>query len=197
MGAFVLGYHGCDREVAEKLLAGKSQFHSSVNDHDWLGHGIYFWENNPKRAMQWARFMADHPKFKRRMKTPYAVGAVIDLGNCLDLTESISLEIVEEGYQKLKEVFSVAKMQLPQNKAVSDADTDLLQRFLDCAVINHVHKSVEEDGAEPFTTVRGAFHEGQPLYPGAAIKKQTHIQLCVRDLKCIRGVFRIPEIDAL
>lgn len=197
MGAFVLGYHGCDRKVAEQLLGGASPFRGSDNAHDWLGHGTYFWENNPKRAIQWARFMASHPRFKKRVKDPYAVGAVIDLGNCLDLTEAISLGIVEEAYRNLQNTFAIANLPLPENKPVSDQDEDLLQRFLDCAVINHTHELSEAEGIEPFATVRGAFHEGQPLYPGAAIRKQTHIQLCVRNLQNIRGIFRVEGIDKM
>lgn len=197
MGAFVLGYHGCDREVAEGLLSGQEKFRASKNDHDWLGHGIYFWENNPKRALEWARFMASHPKFKKWVKTPYAVGAVIDVGNCLDLTEAVSLKIVEGGYQALKETFELAGSPLPENKAVSSHDEDLLKRYLDCAVINHVHGLRKMEDREAFSSVRGAFHEGEPLYPGASIKKKTHIQLCVRDLQNIRGIFRIQDIDKL
>jgi len=49
--SFVLGFHGCDRRVAERVFAGKSTLKSSENDYDWLGHGVYFWENNPQRAM--------------------------------------------------------------------------------------------------------------------------------------------------
>lgn len=50
----VLGYHGCDREVAERVLAGKTEVRSSTNAFDWLGSGVYFWENNPRRALSWA-----------------------------------------------------------------------------------------------------------------------------------------------
>lgn len=42
--AFVLGYHGCDRAVGEKVLANKEHLRASDNDYDWLGTGIYFWE---------------------------------------------------------------------------------------------------------------------------------------------------------
>ncbi len=45
--SFVLGYHGCEAAVAEKLLAGEP-FKASSNDYDWLGPGIYFWK--PTRA---------------------------------------------------------------------------------------------------------------------------------------------------
>lgn len=197
MGAFVLAYHGCDREVAEILLAGQGKFRPSENDHDWLGHGVYFWENNPKRALEWAGFMASHPRFTERVKEPYAVGAIIDLGNCLDLTESSSLDIVRKGYYAFRELSESFGMPLPENKRVSAQDQDRIQRHLDCAVINYVHDSLEEDGQSPYSTVRGAFPEGGELYPGAGFSAKMHIQICVRNLYCIRGVFRIEDIESL
>jgi len=193
LGAFVLGYHGCDRQVGEALIAGKSDFRASQNAHDWLGQGIYFWENNPERALEWARFMAGHPKFKRQVKEPFALGAVIDLGNCLDLTEATSLRLVKVAYSNLVSIFTKADAKVPENRKGHDTDSDLVQRFLDCAVINHLHRLRDEEGIEPFTTVRGAFTEGSELYPGARIQAKTHIQLCVRDPKAIRGIFRIRE----
>lgn len=190
-GGFVLGYHGCDREVGESLIAGKSEFRVSQNDHDWLGEGIYFWENNSERAMEWARFMAGHPKFKSRVREPFAVGAVIDLGHCLDLTEAASLSIVRVAYDILVNAFKKAGAELPENKKGHDADDDLVQRNLDCAVVNYLHKIRKREGLEPFTTVRGAFTEGKELYPGARIQAKTHIQFCVREPSAIRGVFRV------
>lgn len=190
-GGFVLGYHGCDREVGESLIAGSDNLRASQNAHDWLGQGVYFWENNPERALDWARFMANHPKFKKRVKEPFAVGAVIDLGHCLDLTEAASLRLVRVAYDTLVDAFGKADAKLPENRKSHDADADLVQRFLDCAVINYLHKLREKEGLEAFTTVRGAFTEGKELYPGARIQAKTHIQLCVRAPSAIRGIFRI------
>jgi hypothetical protein len=51
--AFILGYHGCDRRVGERLLAGTA-FKPSNNDYDWIGPGIYFWEANPLRGLEFA-----------------------------------------------------------------------------------------------------------------------------------------------
>ena len=42
----VIGFHGCDQSVVEKVIAGKTELIASTNDYDWLGNGIYFWENN-------------------------------------------------------------------------------------------------------------------------------------------------------
>jgi len=53
--SFVLGFHGCDEVLAESVFAGKTTLTASQNNYDWLGHGIYFWENNPQRALDYAR----------------------------------------------------------------------------------------------------------------------------------------------
>ena len=84
--AFVLGFHGCDESVGERILAGHEYLAPSTNDYDWLGHGIYFWENNPERALQWAKFLARHsPKSRNRIAKPFIIGAIIDLGNSIVL----------------------------------------------------------------------------------------------------------------
>lgn len=113
-GAIVLGYHGCDREVGESILAGNTNLKPSKNKHDWLGHGIYFWENNPKRAWDWAKFMSTSPAFEGRVKEPFAIGAAIDLGNCLDLTESESLGLVKTSYNELAFMSEIFKVPLPE-----------------------------------------------------------------------------------
>lgn len=193
-GAIVLAYHGCDRAVGESILAGEKTLKSSKNKHDWLGHGIYFWENNPKRAWDWAKFMAQSPAFKGRVKEPFAIGAAIDLGNCLDLTESTSLDLVKAAFQELELIHKIIEVPLPKNKSSHPGDEDLVKRYLDCAVINNVHELRNEEGLDPFSTVRAPFTEGGELYPGAKIQAKTHIQVCVRDDRQIRGVFRLKEV---
>jgi hypothetical protein len=92
--SFVLGYHGCESDIGEKLLRNE-HFLPSKNTYDWLGSGMYFWESNPDRALNWSRQQAilrqstattDH--------TPFVVGAVIDLGFCLDLISANGLSAV-------------------------------------------------------------------------------------------------------
>jgi len=50
----LLGYHGCEREVGEIVLAGKSILQPSANDYDWLGRGVYFWVDSYQRGYDWA-----------------------------------------------------------------------------------------------------------------------------------------------
>ncbi len=183
--SFVLGYHGCDASTATRLLGG-SNFQFSRNDYDWLGPGIYFWEANPKRALEYA---AELKKLKRGppIRTPATVGAVIDLGLCLDLTTSAGVQQVRESYKSLLELHKSAGWDLPENSV------DLLRRNLDCAVFGLFH-GVRSNASEPAVdTIKGIFTEGRPIYPGSGFFEKTHTQICVRNPQNIKGVFRVPD----
>ena len=61
---------------------------------------------------------------------------------------------------------------------------------LDCAVINSAITRHARRGGRPIQTVRGAFLEGEPVFPGSGILRESHIQIAVRDPSCILGLFR-------
>lgn len=189
--SFVLGFHGCDESVAEEVFAGRTALRASVNEYDWLGHGVYFWENNPQRALDYARELQQRPeRSKGKVGTPTFVGAVIDLGRCLNLLDAQHLALVKDGYQSLFEFSSQAGVPMPQNRPARGS-TELLLRNLDCAVIETVHQLREKDSLPDFESVRGVFVEGAPLYPGAGFHERNHIQFCIRNRSCIKGYFRL------
>ena len=72
----ILAFHGCDSDVAHSVVQG-GDLARSENTYDWLGHGVYFWENNPERALEWA----EHAAKRGRLKSPAVLGAIIDLGH--------------------------------------------------------------------------------------------------------------------
>ncbi|MGE0253765.1 MAG: hypothetical protein AB7N54_13850 [Alphaproteobacteria bacterium] len=184
--AFFLGYHGCDSAVANALISG-SDFKPSNNDYDWLGPGIYFWEANPVRGLEFAKELR---ALKRgpAIATPAVVGAVIEPGLCLDLTTSAGIQHVREAHGRLVEIAATAGYPLPKNSP----DPDKLRRNLDCAVITLLHQVRREAGEPPIDTVRGVFIEGQPIFGGSGFRDKTHIQICVCNPDCIKGVFRVP-----
>uniref|UniRef100_E6PHU9 Uncharacterized protein n=1 Tax=mine drainage metagenome TaxID=410659 RepID=E6PHU9_9ZZZZ len=65
----MLGFHGCDKSVGEALLAGE-KFKQSANVYDWLGSGIYFWESDPRRGLEWAVERSKRPGGSR-IKEPF------------------------------------------------------------------------------------------------------------------------------
>jgi len=83
---FVIAYHGCDEEVARKVLQGGTDLSPSRNDYDWLGAGIYFWEQGPRRAYEFA--LEESKRAATKIKNPAVVGAYIYLGTCLDLLDT-------------------------------------------------------------------------------------------------------------
>lgn len=80
----ILAFHGCDESVRNAVLCKWEDLHASTNDYDWLGHGVYFWEQNRERAERWAQEQQRRGKIDK----PAVIGAVIDLGHCLNLTDS-------------------------------------------------------------------------------------------------------------
>lgn len=179
----VLGFHGCEESFAADLLTrgepAIAGWQPSSKPYDWLGHGIYFWEHSPERALRWAQL--------RRCTSPAVVGAIIQLGRCFDLTDVRYTEMLSAGYEDLKAEYEGVDLPLPTNRVGDDRKA----RFLDCAVLNRCLATMDP----PFQTVRGAFWEGEPAYPGAMIRKESHVQVAVRDHRCILGVFR-PRLQA-
>ena len=190
--SLVLGFHGCDREVGESVLSGKTDLKPSRNDYDWLGHGIYFWEHNPRRALEFAEELKQFDP-KKKIKEPFVIGAVIDLGRCLDLLDSKAIGIVKSGYESVKNAYERLQAPLPQNKPLRGSK-DLILRRLDCASVEAAHQIMQEAKEPSYDNVRGTFVEGDPLYENSGFYAKTHIQLCVRNARCIKGYFRVRDL---
>lgn len=180
--SFVLAYHGCDRSTGERLLRDKTRFRKSDNNYDWLGPGVYFWEVNPARALQFAQ---EKKQRGERIKEPFVLGAVLDLGLCLDLTTTDSVPYLKAAHDSLKATAELRKVPLPANGPRA------WQLSLDCAVIRRLHEIIADAGEPAIDTVRGVFQEGKPMYEGSAFYEKTHIQIAVSNLECIKAVFRI------
>jgi len=186
--AFVLGFHGCDAAIADRIVSGAEPILQSNKLYDWLGSGAYFWESSPHRAMEWAENMARRASTNpRRVQTPAVVGAIIDLGHCCNLFDSAALDELRNAWEALDLIGMPDGSPMPENKG----DTpDRLGRYLDRAVIEFMHQLREANGLPAYDTVRAAFPEGGELYPKAGFTRRSHIQIAVRSLRCIKGYFK-------
>ncbi|RYD57242.1 MAG: hypothetical protein EOP60_04390 [Sphingomonadales bacterium] len=189
--SFVLGYHGCDTSTAVKAINGDISLLQSDRDYDWLGPGAYFWESDPHRAMEWAQWKVSIGHYK----TAAVVGAVIDLRHCLDLVSRDDLRLLSAAYKSFVDIQTRAGLDMPQNKSArGQPNADRVLRYLDCAVLRHLHSVLDAVPAgdrviEPFDTVRGMFTEGGRLYKGSGFRKKSHVQIAVRRDDCIKGLF--------
>lgn len=106
------------------------------------------------------------------------------MGRCFDLLDEAITARLAQIYKDLEQSFQQTGHTLPQNRGPG-----WKRRDLDCLVINDCLRGLERQGA-PYDTVRGAFLEGEPVYPGAGFSAEGHVQIAVRNLACILGVFR-------
>jgi hypothetical protein len=100
--SFVLGYHGCDAGVARKIVSGDDQLAVSKNEYDWLGSGLYFWEDSSSRARRWAE--EEQARKSGKVKNPAVLGAILDLGNCLNLIDAEHLDLVKAAHTAYLEI---------------------------------------------------------------------------------------------
>jgi len=190
----VFGFHGCDQSVADKVIKGTEDLKKSENSYDWLGHGVYFWENDYNRAFRYAHILKDNSRLsKGKINQPSVIGAIIDLDHCLNLQEINAINTLSESYKMLVSLSKQSGNELPENKR-GNGGIDLLLRYLDCAVIENLHTYRKLNDLRPFDSIRGVFQEGDVIYPNAGFREKTHIQICVRNSNCIKGYF-VPRID--
>ena len=162
----IFGYHGCEREVAEKIVLKRDTLRASENSWDWLGTGAYFWEGAPDRAWDWA---------KKHCKSPAVLGAVIDLGCCMNLMDIMEQRLLQQAFRDLHN-----RVALPENKRYC--------HDLDCVVVNYACDFYKGKG-RIYDTVRGAFPEGDPVFADSKILTMTHVQICVRNPKVVAAYF--------
>lgn len=181
----VYGFHGCNAHVKNRILSGSVKFEKSANRYDWLGSGVYFWENDFLRARAWAKNMHG--------KSAAVIGAKIKLGHCFDLSNSFAKNLLRFSYEDmLIEWQKASKPPLrnePHPKGKGNHE-DLILRYLDKVVIENA--LVLADMQEPnvqYDTVRAPFQEGFPVYPGSSFREHDHIHLCVRNPDLLIDLF--------
>jgi hypothetical protein len=178
----VIGYHGCDASVAERLLAGDA-FKPSDNDFDWLGRGVYFWEYGADRALRFAQ----EQQARGKVRVPVVVGAVLQLGRCFDLLDTRFTRDLAADYSSWEAIMRDAGAPLPTN---AGAAPDHKLRRLDCAVLNWVLDTRAVGARISYDSVRGGFTEGTAVFLGSGIQTETHVQVAIRNHECILGMFR-------
>lgn len=209
MGRIVLAYHGCDITTRDGFVRGQIKPKISTNHYDWLGDGLYFFEGDWSRAFNLAESSNLHPGrllTKRPIATPAVVGAVLDVDRWFDLTTQAGIGDFTEAAKAIGKATAERGTTSPVNKPAFPGDQDLLHRGFDRAACEMVHRFraaahdealIAQDthaivASAPYQASRGAFEQGGAVSEGSSICKDTHIQIAVRDLACIKGWFLVP-----
>lgn len=162
-------FHGTSRTAAERIA--KDGFRPSNNDYDWLGDGIYFFQDAPLHAREFA---------EKKFREPVAViRATIVLKDCIDLLDIGWWEALRSAYQELERKILETGGRLPRQTA-------RLHR-LDGAIVNYCVETLRLNGGMT-GAVRAAFTEAEPLFEGSAICSRSHVQIAIRDPALIQDL---------
>jgi hypothetical protein len=181
-------FHGCDEKVRNKIVKSSTEhLHPSGAQWEWLGDGIYFWENSYEKALEWANHIKNNPmpNISNPITKPSVLGAIVDFKNCLDFLDAKYLKLLKVSYEMIKD-----SPKLPKNTGTTE---DLTIRKLDYYVVQNIHKFTEQNQQPKFDSVRSVFWEGDKPYPDAGFRDKNHIQVCIRTKECIKGYF-IPRV---
>lgn len=181
-------YHGTTKELADKILVER-RFKISRNPYDWLGAGVYFYQDAPIKALAWAdRFSV---KSEKRGTVPVVLEVDLDLGSVFDLFLPESHQILKEAYEltgvrgsgrgQLRPVLRNHKGErFRLFSSVPVSSTEFLgNNYVDAMTIRRALSLIADaEGSTP-KCVRQFFWEGQELYAGSYFFDHSNIQLCI------------------
>lgn len=183
----VIGYHGCRHTTAQAVLRGtQKHLRPSDSNSEWLGKGVYFWENSYDLAIKWAE--------RHYPEDPDVLGAIIIPGQCLDLTDSECSAVLASFGRFFEKLYvNLYNRRLPVNRAKKEYHP------YDCALINTYREAMELvcPDVPPIETVRAAFQEGERI-ARSTFRKFNHIQWAIPNPeKNILGYFRPSDIATM
>jgi hypothetical protein len=179
------GFHGTTLAFAESIL--REGFKSRDKDYDWLGDGVYFFQDGPYRAREWAQDWA----VRKYGGEAVVVGATISLqrATLMDLIDIDWPERLKTFYVEYLQYCLLNRKPIPkQNPEESGA------HYLDRDVVNQAVLHWGRNGT-PIRAVRAAFEEGEPVYEDSAIYDRAQVQISIRDVSLIRKTWIEWEIE--
>jgi hypothetical protein len=199
-GHLTLAYHGCDITVRDRLVKGAlAHLTPSANRYDWLGDGVYFFEGDAERALNFAQAsqrQASKLYSARPIVSPAVVGAVLCTSRCWDMTTMTGRREYQVAFEELRQSQELNGRPMPINRPADGEDESILLRGLDCATFNMGHRIRARDGLPAHQLVRAAFYQGRPVVDSSEFRSGTHLQLALVDPECLIGWFLPRELGS-
>lgn len=180
----VFGFHGTCKECLASIES--NGFKISNNHYDWLGPGIYFFQDAPSRAKEWAKEFKEKKKIKCRSAKilkckgdsceSVVIGVQINLDDCMDLLDIEWYGVLSEAFDRYLSLCGVTILEvLEQNEKFHCLDYEIFERTF---------KALERDGKK-INSVRAVFQEGSNVYENSYLFDKSHVQIAVRDAQVI------------
>jgi hypothetical protein len=181
----LVGYHGTKIESARRIL--QTGFTPSRNSYDWLGKGVYFWQDAPYRAWDWAKGYC-----QKNGGDPAVIRSLVKIRrdefmDLIDYSQDPNwANHLSRTHQYLQQ--KTSSIILPNKRAVG-------YHALDRLVVDTLIQDILKPMGINILAVRACFQEGEEIYPGSAIYNKSHIQVAVRDTNSIVKSILLTEKD--
>jgi hypothetical protein len=184
-------YHGTTVELAKRIF-DQRKFKVSRNTYDWLGPGVYFYQDSPLKALAWAQRYAVEECAKGTAAAVIAVD--IDLSSSFDIFRPENHEILVEVHRQTKanptELQNV-KQHRPVlrredgerfhlfNSQPLGHDRLMGNNFVDAKTVSRAIQIVTDKRQVAYNCARYFFWEGKELYSGSYFFDHSNLQLCI------------------
>ncbi|ACV60977.1 hypothetical protein Dtox_0013 [Desulfofarcimen acetoxidans DSM 771] len=158
MAETFIGFHGTTAENAKEIIKTR-YFKYSMDDEEWLGEGVYFFEKDIKQAYYYCVKAKKYTNWTI-LKSKIVCNVFWDL----TLTDHV------EEFQKIAKLFKDRYHKRKDGRP---------RKLMNAVVFNAMYK------LKPFDIIRAPF----PVPKGYVVQRTNivpiHIQLCVRNSECI------------
>jgi hypothetical protein len=162
------GYHGTTKEKAKYIITSK-RFPYSCDDEEWLGTGIYFFENDYLQAEDWctkARGYCEWSVIKSRLEAETVI----------DLIDKETLNRFNESANKIKNKYKNRRDGKPR-------------KLINAVIIDAMFK------VKPYDIIRAAFHISNYRMADRINILPVQIQLCVKNRNCIKSIEEVIDCE--
>lgn len=160
----IVGFHGTTKKSAKSILQSNN-FIVSKDDEEWLGPGVYFFEDDIRQAYYYCVKAKKICNWSILKSDIYA--KVI-----IDLVDTETLEYFEIILNKVK------------SRYLKRAD-GRPRKLMNSVILNIMYE------AEPYDVVRGIFQVPSTRYLPRTNLMRLQKQICVRNLDCIKMIMEV------
>ena len=166
-----IGYHGTTKNAAKQIV-NQSNFKVSAKIDDWLGTGVYFFENDCKQAYNFV-------KKGRRVADASIIKATLEPEFVFDLLLTEAVSVFTDVHNKI----------LPRLIRMYGEDSNIDN--YNGLIINYICANSNIH----FDMVRGVFPTPKKETIEGTTITPSQIQLCVRKLDCIKNIKEVSCND--
>ncbi len=163
----IIGHHGTSRENVPKIL--DSGFKVSIGEEQWFGEGVYFFEDDPVEAKNWAI------KIKGFVRNWAVLKARIEANNVLDITKGREWNVFIGIRKRIAEA---NKEKGHKNKVINDV-----------VAINLMCQQFTRTTGETIDVVKAGLNAPGYQWTDAVTNiPRMQYQVCVKNVDCISDV---------